>query len=72
MSFEELPKGAARDFSPFKISIPEEKVEEMRTLIKLSTIAPETFESLHTDNNYGLTRGWLLKAKDEWLTKFAW
>ncbi|KAL9105911.1 MAG: hypothetical protein Q9227_008970 [Pyrenula ochraceoflavens] len=72
MSFADLPNGASGDFKPFKIAIPKDQVEEMNTLIKLSKIAPQTFENSFIDLKYGVGREWMVKARDEWMNNFSW
>ena len=70
--FSKLPSGAKLEFKPFKSEISQVNIDTMKHLIQLSPIAPETFENLRTDGQYGITRKWLSEAKDYWQTKYDW
>jgi len=72
--FNTIPPTAKAQPRPHKVCIPEEKVAEMKQLLKLSKIGPVTYENLHaepTKGKFGLTREWLSTAKEEWLA-FDW
>ncbi|KAE8349384.1 alpha/beta-hydrolase [Aspergillus coremiiformis] len=70
-SFNKIPSGAKVDPSPFKINISDEQIQELQLLIKLSKIAPPTFEGLQPDRKYGITTEWLINAKEIW-KDFDW
>jgi len=73
-SFDTIPRSAKAQPSPYKVSIPDEKVSELKQLLKLSRIGPVTYENLHAEpekGKLGLTREWLTNAKEEWLA-FDW
>ncbi|KAJ7126248.1 Alpha/Beta hydrolase protein [Mycena epipterygia] len=69
--FTRLPAGATIRPEPFKVAIPQSDVDELATLLKLSKLAPATYENLHPDRKYGITTGWMEHAKKEWET-FDW
>ena len=74
MSFSTLPPGASVDIKSYEISTPQEKLDELKTLIKLGRIAPPTYESLSADtknNKFGISHEWIVDAKQEWM-KFDW
>lgn len=74
MSFSDLPTGASASIKPFKISTPQETLDELNTLVKLSKIAPLTYESKHADakkDKFGISHEWLTNAREEWL-KMDW
>ncbi|OJJ48645.1 hypothetical protein ASPZODRAFT_130746 [Penicilliopsis zonata CBS 506.65] len=72
LPFSTLPSAVKVHPVPFTVSIPEEEVEEFKILIKLSKIAPHTFESLQMDGRYGVTTDWLITMKEQWLRVFDW
>lgn len=70
--YDDIPVAAKAQ--RFVAHISEEKVSEMKQLLKLSKIGPATYENLHaepTKGKLGLTREWLTNAKEEWLS-FDW
>lgn len=70
--FTRLPSAASITPSPFHIAIPDEQLSDFKTLVKLSKIAPQTYENLQTDGRYGVTHEWMSTMKAEWLNKFDW
>jgi hypothetical protein len=56
----------------FKVSIPDQDLEDFKNLLKLSKIGPETFENSCGDASYGLSRSWVSQAKDRWLNGYDW
>jgi microsomal epoxide hydrolase len=70
-SYTKLPAGVKVKPQPFKVNIAEEKLSEMRQLVKLSKLPPPTYESTQEDGRYGVTTQWLKEAKDAWLD-FDW
>ncbi|KAF2429983.1 alpha/beta-hydrolase [Tothia fuscella] len=70
-SFATLRAGALSTPQPFKVSIPEDQLRELHELIRLSKIAPKTFEGEQDDRRFGITRNWLINAKAEW-QKWDW
>ncbi|GKU09059.1 unnamed protein product [Fusarium langsethiae] len=70
-SFAQIPSGALIQPKLFKVSIDDEKVDELKLLIKLSKIAPPTYESTQKEKNFGITHQWLTDAKAAWM-KFDW
>ncbi|KAF2091834.1 alpha/beta-hydrolase [Saccharata proteae CBS 121410] len=73
--YETLPKSAKGKPTKFDVSVPEEKLEQFKQLIKLSPIGPQTYENLHEDrelgSSFGVTHKWLSNAKEAWLS-FDW
>jgi microsomal epoxide hydrolase len=58
--------------TPFEVDIPQVELEELKTLLKLSRLGPETFENKQQDGQFGITRDWLANAKAEWEETFDW
>ncbi|KAL3482449.1 Alpha/Beta hydrolase protein [Aspergillus californicus] len=70
--FAKLPLTATIKPSPFTITVSDEQLSEFKTLVKLSKIAPQTYENLQADGRYGVTHEWMTTMKDEWLNNFDW
>jgi hypothetical protein len=70
-SYARIPSGAITQPKPFQVSFDDEKVDELKQLVKLGKIAPPTYESTQKEHNYGITHKWLTDAKAAWL-KFDW
>lgn len=74
--FNTLPAKASDKIEPFELHIPETRLQDFRTLLKLSPIGPATWENQASTKaegrNFGITRDWLVDAKETWLEKFDW
>lgn len=70
--FTKLPSTASITPSPFRVAISDEQLSDFKTLLKLSKIAPQTYENLQADGRYGVTHEWMSTMKTEWLDKFDW
>lgn len=69
--YSHIPAGAQVEPKPFEISIPEERVAELKQLVKLGKVAPPTYESTQKEHNYGVGHQWLTDAKAAWID-FDW
>ena len=69
--YAQIPAGAQVQPKPHHVSIEDEKVEELKLLVKLGKIAPPTYESTQKEHNYGITHQWLTDAKAAWMN-FNW
>ncbi|KXJ90512.1 epoxide hydrolase [Microdochium bolleyi] len=65
--FSTVPPGALKEPEAFTLHIPDQDVDEFRTLLKLSRIGPDTFYNQQEDGRFGVSRKWLAEAKDAWL-----
>lgn len=70
--FNALPATARVSPNPFKIAVHKSQLTELETLIKLSKLAPHTFENSQTDGRYGVTTDWLVTMRDQWLQSYKW
>ena len=70
-TFGTVPASTRSKPTPFEVNVPQEQLDEFKTLLKLSKLGPETYENKKEDGQYGITRYWLAKAKAEWET-FDW
>jgi microsomal epoxide hydrolase len=70
--FTNLPAKATLCPAPFTVSIPQAKLDELRTLLSLSNLAPDTYEGSQDDRKYGVTNKWIREAKRVWEKEFDW
>jgi hypothetical protein len=70
--FSTLPAAARISPKPFTVAIPKENLTDMETLIRLSKLAPQTYENSQPDMRYGVTTDWLVTMKDQWLKSYNW
>lgn len=73
--YSNLPEGAAKsDVHPFQVRFPDEDVDRMHKLVKLSNVASVNYENSLPDGSrdLGIRRDWLLQAKKTWEQKFNW
>lgn len=70
--YSNVPAGASQKPTPFELHIDDQKLQDFKTLLKLSPIAKETYENLREDGEFGVTRKWMLDAKQHWQDSFDW
>ncbi|KAI1623242.1 Alpha/Beta hydrolase protein [Exophiala viscosa] len=72
--FNTLPTNAAEAITPWKVSIPQQDLDRLATLLQVSELAPPTFENSLPghDRRLGIRRDWLSAAKHHWETEFDW
>lgn len=71
-SFTQLPAAATLKVSPFTVAIPDSEITDLKTLVTLGKIGPATYENGLKDGSFGVSREWILAAKEEWAGKFDW
>ncbi|PYH97726.1 alpha/beta-hydrolase [Aspergillus ellipticus CBS 707.79] len=71
LEYSTIPAGAKVAPSPFQVHVSDEQIEELQLLVKLSKLAPPTYEGLQQDRRYGITNEWLATAKEAWKS-FNW
>lgn len=70
-AYRSIPRAALTQPTPFRISVPESQVQELKHSIASAKLAPETYENAQQDRKLGITRQWLKKAQSAWL-EFSW
>ncbi|KZL79734.1 epoxide hydrolase [Colletotrichum incanum] len=70
-AFGNLPSGVLKTPEKFTLKVPDQNLDEFKQLLKLSKIGPETWYNKQEGGRFGITREWLINAKDAWL-KFDW
>lgn len=71
-AFSRVPSTARTIPTPFKVSIPEEQLTELKTLVKLAKLGPRTHENSQSDFLYGVTWVWMKELKEQWVNDFDW
>ena len=74
-TFSTVPTGASQQPTPFELHIDESKLQDFKTLLKLSPIAKETYENLQDDGSYGrfgVSRKWMVDATKYWEQEYDW
>ncbi|KAJ5094210.1 hypothetical protein N7456_010071 [Penicillium angulare] len=71
IQFNIPPKSIAK-LRPFNFRVPEKELVEFQDLLKLSKIGAPTWWNQQNDPQFGVSREWLIKAKETWLTNFDW
>ncbi|KAK5102725.1 hypothetical protein LTS08_003525 [Lithohypha guttulata] len=73
MPYSTPPKNATLKIEPFQLQVPDEEIEHFKQLLKLSRLAPQTFENNQTDTGkFGVTHKWMTEAKDRWQNQYDW
>ncbi|CAN9176463.1 unnamed protein product [Alternaria alternata] len=74
-SFSSTPAGAQQQPTPFDLHVEEQKLQEFKTLLKLSPVAKDTYENKQDEGShgkFGVSRQWIVDTKKEWVEKFDW
>ncbi|PLB38419.1 epoxide hydrolase family protein [Aspergillus candidus] len=72
LPFSKLPPTATISPTPFSVSVSDDKLVELHMLVRLSRIAPPTYENSQSDGRFGITSEWLSDTRDKWLNQFDW
>ncbi|KAH7631444.1 Alpha/Beta hydrolase protein [Sordaria sp. MPI-SDFR-AT-0083] len=73
--FSTLPSGVKVPPTPFRIDVSDSDLSQLRSLIQHAVIPPEQFYNKHANaetGKFGITREWLVNARDYWLNKYDW
>lgn len=72
--FAKPPHSVSSDaaLSQFNVAIPEEDVQNLKTLLKILPIAAANYENSQNDRRFGSPRQWLVESVDYWQNKFDW
>lgn len=72
--YSKPPSSVKVSLKPFKAHVDEQKIQDFKTLLKLSPIAPPNYENSDksVDRRYGMPHSYLTNAKDHWLNTFNW
>lgn len=70
--FSIVPAGASQRLTSFELHIDDQKLQNFKTLLKLSPVAKQTYENLREDGEFGVTHKWMSDAKKHWQDSFDW
>ncbi|KAF2165146.1 hypothetical protein M409DRAFT_24535 [Zasmidium cellare ATCC 36951] len=72
--YGKVPAGVKFDIKPFKAHVEDQKIQDFKTLLKLSPVAPPVYENSDksVERRYGTPRDWLINAKENWLNSYDW
>jgi microsomal epoxide hydrolase len=56
--------------APFNVSIPDSEISDFKALLKLSKLAPETYEGQH--RRFGVTNKFMRETKEQWENEYDW
>jgi microsomal epoxide hydrolase len=72
--YSTLPSGATLKVTPYNVHIDQQKLDDMKQLIKLSPLGPKTYENQQDspDRRLGVSMKWMQQAKESWTGSFDW
>jgi len=71
-TYDTVPETAQLRPQIYHLEVPDQDISDFKDLLRLSKLAPKTYENTQIENNYGVTHEWMAKAKEHWLTKYDW
>lgn len=66
-NFSKVPTGARKVPESFTLHVADQEIADFQALLKLSRIGPETYYNRQEDGQFGVSRKWLVEAKNAWL-----
>lgn len=72
LSFSHSPNASKATSRPFKVNIPDDDLQRLKTLLGAAPLGVETWENKQTDGKFGVSRVWLANARSVWLNDFDW
>ena len=71
--YDTVPKAAVLKPEKFTLKVPQQEVDHFYQLLKLSPLAPKTYENTRTDTNlFGVSHEWMSNAKKHWESAYYW
>lgn len=73
--FGQVSASAKQQPTPFELHVEDQKLQDLKTLLRLSPVAKETYENLQDDGShgkFGVSRKWIVVAKQYWEEEFDW
>ena len=72
--YSTIPSGAKLKPTPYHVHIDQQKLDDMKQLIKLSPLGPKTYENQQDspDRRFGVSMKWMQQAKEQWTGSFDW
>ena len=70
--FAAPPPGGLVQAEPYTLHIPDQDIDDFKVLLKASKIGPDTYENHVSGRGLGISKQWLIDAKDAWLNDYDW
>ncbi|KIH92846.1 microsomal epoxide hydrolase [Sporothrix brasiliensis 5110] len=72
--FGNLPTGASDAIKPWKVHIPQASLDNLKALLKVTPLAPQTYENSlpNKQRTLGVRHDWISATKQHWETDFDW
>ncbi len=70
--YDTIPLAAQLQPAKFTLSIPEQELSDFKTLLRLSKLAPHTYENFQTDGSFGVSHEWMSQTKEYWQSQYDW
>lgn len=70
--YNTVPQSAQLQPEEFQVAISEQELSDFKDLLRLSKIAPRTYENTQADGKYGVTHEWMSQVKKYWETEYDW
>ena len=71
-AFDLVPANAKQQPKPFQLHINDRKLQDLKTLLRLSPIAKQTYENSQEDGRFGVSRKWMAETKKFWEEEYDW
>ncbi|KAF1835819.1 alpha/beta-hydrolase [Decorospora gaudefroyi] len=75
LPFSTVPTSAQQQPTPFELHIEDTKLQDFKTLLRLSPVAKKTYENVQDEGShgkFGVSRKWIVDAQSEWTKGFDW
>ncbi len=71
-SYDQLPNRASLEVAPFPVHVAERDLQDLKDLLRMSKLGPETYENTRPDGKFGVTHEWMKETKAYWEKDFDW
>lgn len=72
LDFSKVPQNIPGKPVLSPIHVPDQEISDFKALLELSRIGPKTWYNEQTEGKFGVSRDWLINAKDAWMNNFDW
>lgn len=66
------PVAASANLRPFTINVPDQQIDVLKTLLRLSPIAAPNWANSHKDGSLGIPRDLLVEMVEHWEKSYDW
>lgn len=72
MSYSTPPHSPTIPIKPFTYSVPDNELDELKTLLKSSRLTKKGYENSTKEIYLGVKRDWVEEARRYWLGEYDW